>query len=173
LRKIYGPTYDQGEWRRKHNKEIRDLNNSADIVSEINTHDVQHDTTCLLTASLSCVASGDMSGTMRPEGSSNGSSKIMVCVILSKHNSLLLTLTKLKKTFLKHFSNSIFGMANNKLSSLLRKNYYNPIFFLTLLLNDFHFFFIFQTNSFFRFIHYYYSSHIISAAMATSLLTVL
>jgi hypothetical protein len=35
LRKIYGPTYDQGEWRRKHNSEITVLYNSADIVSEI------------------------------------------------------------------------------------------------------------------------------------------
>jgi hypothetical protein len=35
LKKIYGPMYDQGEWRWKHNREIRDLYNSADIVSEI------------------------------------------------------------------------------------------------------------------------------------------
>jgi hypothetical protein len=35
LRKIYGPTYDQGEWIRKHNREIRDLYKDADIVSEV------------------------------------------------------------------------------------------------------------------------------------------
>lgn len=35
LRKIYGPTCEQGEWRRKHNREIRDLYNRPDIISEI------------------------------------------------------------------------------------------------------------------------------------------
>ncbi|KAL1446641.1 hypothetical protein WDU94_003506 [Cyamophila willieti] len=35
LRKIYGPTLEDGNWRIKHNKEIRDLFNQPDIVSEV------------------------------------------------------------------------------------------------------------------------------------------
>lgn len=35
LRKIYGPTCEHGEWRRKHNREIRELYNNTDIISEI------------------------------------------------------------------------------------------------------------------------------------------
>lgn len=32
---MYGLTYDQGEWRRKHNKEICDPYNIGDISSEV------------------------------------------------------------------------------------------------------------------------------------------
>lgn len=35
LRKIFGPTFEKGEWRIKHNKEIRDLYKEPDIVGEI------------------------------------------------------------------------------------------------------------------------------------------
>ncbi|KAI5739997.1 hypothetical protein M8J77_026070 [Diaphorina citri] len=35
LRKIYGPTLENGIWRIKHNKEIRDLYNQPDIVAEV------------------------------------------------------------------------------------------------------------------------------------------
>ncbi|KAL1448299.1 hypothetical protein WDU94_008926, partial [Cyamophila willieti] len=35
LRKIYGPTYENGGWRIKHNKELRDLYKEPDIVGEM------------------------------------------------------------------------------------------------------------------------------------------